>query len=327
VKKPGNPQWVRITALSIHTTAWSSKVHGVALENVQLGDQASHSLVVSMTRRIAASRSLEISDIRHLGGHLSHPLTGATGRAEVGVTARRLKFHTIEAARPSAVEDAIHPANPFHQTIPDRVCFLPGLPSGNDPVMAGIRLVLGVPGHIDRPYKSANALTPFGTVVLKEFNQVLGEIDRVTALANEESAEDARAKTAMWESLGTDLMGILKRRQDLYLNSYRRTDGNTTWEWAFPVKASPAEPEEGEQEKKVDKRYVWVREVPEEVERLGGAQRTWVAEGLRDVFKFRGIEYGNWQSLDSAKAHTQAAGDALADLADLLGIGEASRTA
>jgi hypothetical protein len=90
--------------------------------------------------------------------------------------------------------------------------------------------------------------------------------------------------------------------------------------WAWAEKNKVAEGESGEKPKKASK-HSWKREVPEEIEKVGGVDsQVFVAQSFKDQFGFNGVEYGNWMDLDSSQHHTQACGEALADFADILGV-------
>jgi hypothetical protein len=73
----------------------------------------------------------------------------------------------------------------------------------------------------------------------------------------------------------------------------------------------------------------WKRKTPEQYERTGGKTVDFGAlskdgkikpEGIMQAFKLRGVEYGNWVTQAEAAHHTQRAGEALQDLATILGV-------
>lgn len=76
----------------------------------------------------------------------------------------------------------------------------------------------------------------------------------------------------------------------------------------------------GAKKQRKRQRPEWERQVPDEAIREGGEDATFTDEGFRDAFSLRGVEYGNWMSQDDRREHTQAAGEALLDLAAILGV-------
>ena len=86
------------------------------------------------------------------------------------------------------------------------------------------------------------------------------------------------------------------------------------WSWGAP-RDRPATIE-GER-KQVRK---FTREPDFEAKRVGGATKPYASQTLLDDFGFRGAEYGNWVDSADAREHTQRAGEALADMAEVLGL-------
>jgi hypothetical protein len=67
--------------------------------------------------------------------------------------------------------------------------------------------------------------------------------------------------------------------------------------------------------------HKWVKPESDTYEKEGGAAPTiYVAQTIKDTFGIKGLEYGKSMTLDASKFHTQACGEALADLALVLGV-------
>lgn len=65
----------------------------------------------------------------------------------------------------------------------------------------------------------------------------------------------------------------------------------------------------------------FVRSVPEQLTRKGGATgKRYDSDTLMQTYGLRAVEYGNWMDTASSQKHTQAAGEALQDLAEVLGL-------
>lgn len=86
------------------------------------------------------------------------------------------------------------------------------------------------------------------------------------------------------------------------------------WSWGGP-RERPATPEG---ERKQARKFT--REPEEDAARVGPATKPYAAQTLLDDFRFRGAEYGNWVDSTDAREHTQRAGEALADMAHVLGL-------
>jgi hypothetical protein len=176
-------------------------------------------------------------------------------------------------------------------------------------------------GEIRQPkawtFSDAEGLTERSKEKLRALDETDRRIKEVTELAKAEAQDEARERLEEWQSLGPGFVNLVCR-SDSRNALLDLSEKKSTWDWAFSRKTSPVD--EGEEQERKVSRYVWTREVPEAIERVGGEAKVWVADSVRDTFKFRGIEYGIWQNLESAQGHTQAAGDALVDLADLLGV-------
>jgi hypothetical protein len=165
-----------------------------------------------------------------------------------------------------------------------------------------------------------HAVTARGENALKNFLAVAQALNVAREAALAESGRYIEERKRAFGGLGSEFLALTRscdRRQAMFQKAYPLK----TWDWAFKEAPTPKvadAPADTEPARKP--RYHWVREVPENADRVGGQERIFVAETLMEVFGFRGIEYGNWQSLESAKAHTQAAGEALLDLAQVLGV-------
>jgi hypothetical protein len=96
------------------------------------------------------------------------------------------------------------------------------------------------------------------------------------------------------------------------------------WKWAEPRKTGerkkpdPENPDESSRGMHHGEKYE--RIVPETVERKGGRTAKFKADTVASIFGFRGVQYGNWMDADSTYMHTQHAGEAMIDFADVLGI-------
>lgn len=143
-----------------------------------------------------------------------------------------------------------------------------------------------------KPWNSSKGLTSLGA----KLQETLG---------SSETAKSYNARSAISNRLHT----LMRDAEDL--------DKKQDWSW-FKDDAGPKDPAKPRQTKA--KAPAWIREVPEQVEREGGESHSYEAKDLSGAFGLRGIEYGNWVNDDEAKAHTQAAGDALMDMAEVLGL-------
>lgn len=90
--------------------------------------------------------------------------------------------------------------------------------------------------------------------------------------------------------------------------------------WGF-IEKKAGEAGEQAKEKVYKPWHGWVKPESETVEKEGSvASGIFVAQTLKDVFGMSGIEYGNWMDKDASQHHTQACGEALMDMAHVLGI-------
>lgn len=131
----------------------------------------------------------------------------------------------------------------------------------------------------------------------------------------------------IWASLGPDFARQVQngsRRRSMVERSIRIKDDD----WSWGIREIEAKATESKQPKRSSEeetphvpRFQWVRQVPEVVEREGGRAITFHSDSLMETFGFRGVEYGNWMDPEASREHTQAAGEALQDLAEILGIG------
>lgn len=90
---------------------------------------------------------------------------------------------------------------------------------------------------------------------------------------------------------------------------------------AFFQKKAKAEGEAAPKPKAGPK-FKWERIVPDTIEKENsvGEGKVFAAKTLLQDFGFKGVEYGNWMDKEASQHHTQAAGEALLDLADVLGM-------
>lgn len=109
--------------------------------------------------------------------------------------------------------------------------------------------------------------------------------------------------------------GSTARTRDKHQSEARRHEASADWSWR--------EPKQGGQEpppKAPTDHPKWERLAPNDVLRRGGSERVFTSNSIRDVFRLRGVQYGNWMDEESSREHTQHAGEALLDLAEILGV-------
>lgn len=100
-------------------------------------------------------------------------------------------------------------------------------------------------------------------------------------------------------------------------------DGEMGWGFAEKKSQGKDSSSEGGAPKEKQKKpwHGWVKPENDTVEKSGGAAaKIYVAQTLADTFGIKGVEYGNWMDKDASLHHTQACGEALADLAFVLGM-------
>lgn len=114
-----------------------------------------------------------------------------------------------------------------------------------------------------------------------------------------------------WRDSGS----TVKTRQK-HVDAARRYELADDWSWSEPRGRKRADAGGGEQERKPR----WERAVPEEVLRAGGQDTKFTSDSLLETFRLRGVQYGNWMDAEASREHTQHAGDALTDLAGVLGV-------
>lgn len=147
----------------------------------------------------------------------------------------------------------------------------------------------------------ARALSPM------EFAEGLYKRDR----ANPDSWHNA------YQALGDRFVNILKGKGAFWETHAGRGKRMDPQDWSW---SEAKEPGERESTRTVDRLPVWERKVPDDVQREGGSEVAFKPQDLVDRFGIRGVEYGNWMDEASSQHHTQRAGEALMDLAEVLGI-------
>jgi len=96
-------------------------------------------------------------------------------------------------------------------------------------------------------------------------------------------------------------------------------DHNQDWTWLY---GDGTEKEAGDDPKPEPKSETpkWERTGNEEAIREGGQIKQFDSQALLDTFGIAGVQYGNYMDEAASREHTQRAGEALLDLADVLGI-------
>ncbi len=107
--------------------------------------------------------------------------------------------------------------------------------------------------------------------------------------------------------------GWPKRVKDMIVKA-ATMDREDDWTWFEGTK------EKGE--RKAARRVPeWEREVPDAIERVGGRTEDFAtSQRLMESFKLNAVQYGEAMNFADSQAHTQAAGEALYDLTDILGF-------
>lgn len=122
------------------------------------------------------------------------------------------------------------------------------------------------------------------------------------------------------KALGESFYKLAKdgKKLNAALKQAHEIEKTVGWEF-MQKKAAEAGPQA--KEKVYKPWHNWVKPEPDTYEKEGGAPpQIYVAQTLKDVYGIKGVEYGNWMSQDASQHHTQACGEALADLAMVLGI-------
>lgn len=150
-----------------------------------------------------------------------------------------------------------------------------------------------------------------------ELAQLRQELQGIQQTARAREVSDPNATGKIIKALGDRFLNTLDGRNDSTnkaLTQAIRYDTKQDWTWLEAKPAPREKPTTSDKPK-------WERDVPETVERVGGRTETFNADRLKNAFNLRGVEYGNWMDEESSREHTQRAGEALYDLADVLGLG------
>lgn len=137
---------------------------------------------------------------------------------------------------------------------------------------------------------------------------------------DEAANKDPHSQRNIINSLGEKFINAIDRRSQAFVDAMNKSlnmkpdDYNWLLEGAKQKKKS---------QKSIDilKEKKWERTAPETPEREGKkTPSTFKPEDLMKSYGIRGVEYGNWMDEESAKHHTELAGMAFYDLADILGL-------
>ncbi|MEI7672195.1 MAG: LPD1 domain-containing protein, partial [Deltaproteobacteria bacterium] len=125
--------------------------------------------------------------------------------------------------------------------------------------------------------------------------------------------QNPESKRNQYRALGDRFVNILDGKSAAFSKNLDEAKKVADWAWLTPAQRVTKERVKPEKPK-------WTREVPEEIERSGGADRDFKPQDLIDAFKIRGVEYGNYVDEESARHHTKMLGLSFLDLSGILGV-------
>lgn len=149
--------------------------------------------------------------------------------------------------------------------------------------------------------------------------QALEELRAFEAPLRQQQEQDPLSRKNILAALGTDFLTYIgatynqsaRNTLDKHQAEAQQFEQQMNWSWLEPSARARG---------RAKSKPVWERVVPETLERQGPAVPLLDSNQLMQTFGLRAVEYGNWMDYESSKAHTQAAGEALYDFAQVLGI-------
>jgi predicted RNA methylase len=124
--------------------------------------------------------------------------------------------------------------------------------------------------------------------------------------------ENPDSKRNLYKALGDKFVNIVKGKSQAFNDNIQKAEEVS--DFSFLESSRDGKPREAVKKPK------WSRSVPDDVQMTRNTDIVFKPKDLEDIFKIRGIEYGNYVEEESAKHHTQMMGLSFLDLSDLLGI-------
>lgn len=170
----------------------------------------------------------------------------------------------------------------------------------------------------------------------KEYDKNRSRASEIRQLVQDRTLADPNCLLNLYKTLGGDFFMLLdkpysfqdswpishvsKKSEQKFNSMMKNAHLNSNWEWF--KEASGDDSEKEKQRIKSLKILKWEREVPDEVERIGGVGQVDFpsADSLLKAFNLTNVQFGNWVDTLDRRTHVQRAGEALSDMSYLFNI-------